>query len=217
MRWMLIPLAAAGLFAQGTEPKPKAEDYQVHAQARDGAIGAEYMVHSFSGQGMTYLARDYLVVEVALYPYAGQEIEVQDSSFALRLNGKKQALLPAGVEVVKMSLDRSEWRDASHVEAGASAGGGTVILGAPRQVPMPIPGQPPQPRKPLPDPGETADRAGVPHESPVTADDLLTQTALPGGQTRKPVSGFIYFPYHGKAGALKSVELLFEDAVLKLL
>ena len=39
-------------FAQGgTEPKPKAEDYEVHARGKTVAIGAEYTIHSFSGQG----------------------------------------------------------------------------------------------------------------------------------------------------------------------
>jgi len=30
------------------------------------------------------------------------------------------------------------------------------------------------------------------------------------------VSGFLYFPYEGKASGLKSIDLLFQDAVMKL-
>jgi len=44
----------------------------------------------------------------------------------------------------------------------------------------------------------------------------LIRTALPEDPHPGAVSGFIYFPYGGKASGLKSIELLFQDAVLKL-
>ena len=33
------------------------------------ALGAEYMVHSFGSNGQMFFTEDYLVVEVALYPF----------------------------------------------------------------------------------------------------------------------------------------------------
>src|ERR1051325_6689403 len=68
VRWPLLFCCVSTAFGQlGTQPKPKAEDYEVHAKAGDVAIGAEFMVHSFSGDGVTYIAKDFLVVQIALY------------------------------------------------------------------------------------------------------------------------------------------------------
>ena len=50
----------------------------------------------------------------------------------------------------------------------------------------------------------------------VRPEEVLVRTALPEDAHRGPVSGFLYFPYTGKVSGLKSVELLFQDAVMKL-
>ncbi len=216
MRWTLTFLCASELLAQsGTDPKPKPEDYEVHGQSRSAALGAEFMIHSFEGHGVTYVAPDYLVVEVVLYPPKGAQMDVQPLAFTLRLNGKR-TLAPASISLVTSSLQHPEWRQAPHLEAGAGMGDGGVVLGAPR--PNPIPGQPrgastPQP---LPGPDEDPIKGGVTPTPRISAEELLTETALPEGKSPAAVSGYLYFPYRGKAGSLKTVELLFEDAVLKL-
>jgi hypothetical protein len=222
VRWTLVFLCAtgcaSGLLAQGgTDPKPKADDYEEHGQARSAAIGAEFMIHSFSGQGVTYLAPDYLVVEVALYPAKGTEIEVRAGAFALRLNGKKAAILPAAVTMVATDLQHPEWRDSPGLQVGAGTAEGGVVLGAPRQTP--VPGQPRSGTPtgtPMPGSDEDPIGGGAPRAPRVTAQDLLMATALPEGKHHTAVSGYLYFPYRGKAGSLKTVELLFEDAVVKL-
>lgn len=215
---MRLPLffccASLALAQGGSEPKPKAEDYDFHVQAKYIAIGAEFMIHSFSGQGQNYIAKDFLVVEVALYPPKGQSVNVNEGAFALRINGKKQVLVPAVPSMVASTLQHPEWQTGPRLEAGGGMGNTGVILGrpAPTQVPG---GQPPPqsrvPRVPGPDnPG------GIEPERRVTAPELLVQTALPEGPHRGPVSGFLYFPYRGKTTSIKSLELLYEDAVLKL-
>jgi hypothetical protein len=209
---LLFCCASLALAQGGSEPKPKAEDYDVHAQSKDIAIGAEFMIHSFSGQGQTYIAKDFLVVEVALYPPKGQSVNVNEGAFALRINGKKQVVVPAPPSMVASSLQHPEWQTGPRLEAGGGMGNTGVILGrpAPTQVPG---GQPPEsrvPRVPSPDSG------GVEPERRVPAPELLMQTALPEGPHRGPVSGFLYFPYRGKTTSIKSLELLYEDAVLKL-
>jgi hypothetical protein len=50
----------------------------------------------------------------------------------------------------------------------------------------------------------------------VSPQDLAAQTALPQGEFRRPVSGFLYFSHKGKTSSIKSLELLYEDAVVKL-
>src|ERR1043166_8807241 len=66
MRYLLLLCCADLAWTQGTDPKPKAEDYETNGRAQSIAIGAEYMVHSFTGEGKTFFAPDFLVVEVAL-------------------------------------------------------------------------------------------------------------------------------------------------------
>ena len=210
MRRLPLLLIPAVLLAQGTVPKAKPEDYEVHGQAKSAAVGAEYMVHSFEGQGVTYLAPEYLVVEVALYPPRGETIEVSTGAFGLRVNGKK-TMMAAPVNLVEASLKHPEWRAPPRLEAGAGVNDSTVILGAPRPTQGPYPSPTPKP-PPQPD----GDPYGVAKAPRPAVEEVLAATALPEGKAHAPVSGFVYFPYNGKASGIKTVELLFEDAAMKL-
>jgi len=209
-------LSCASLaFAQagGTEPKPKAEDYEAHVQTRTAAIGAEFMIHSISGQGQTYIAPDYLVVEVALYPPKGQAIHLDEGAFALRVNGRRPALAPATPAMVAASLTHPDWQTGPRLEGGIGAGPADVIFGRPR--PTQFPGG----QQPLPTPPRAPDAdppGGIQPEPRVKAEDLAVQAALPQGDWKGPVSGFLYFAYKGKAASIKSLELLYDDAVVKL-
>src|SRR6266536_4997140 len=111
MRFALLICFAAVAFAQGTEPKPKAEDYDVHGQSKNVSLGAEFMVHSFSGQGQTFIAGDYLGVEVALYPPEGEALTVKPGAFTLRINGKNPPRLPQAPSMVAATLQRPEWQN----------------------------------------------------------------------------------------------------------
>src|ERR1035437_9956469 len=106
MRYCLLFCCAALAFGQGTDTKKKAEDYEVHAQAKSAAIGAEYMVHSFSRGEQSFIAQDYLVVEVALFPPKDTNITARNG---LRINGKKQGLLPQAPQMVSAAMQHPEW------------------------------------------------------------------------------------------------------------
>ena len=60
------------IYSEGTQTKTSAGEYPVHATSGSLAIGAEYMVHSFGSGEQMYLAENYLVVEVALFPPKGR-------------------------------------------------------------------------------------------------------------------------------------------------
>lgn len=47
-------------------------------------------------------------------------------------------------------------------------------------------------------------------------DEVLMNTALPQGQQKGRIAGFIYFPYRGKTGSIKALDLEFRGATLKL-
>jgi hypothetical protein len=222
VRWILFTCFAGLAFAQGlpsgplqgapqgTQPKAKPDDYEVHAQAGDSGIGAEFMVHSFSGEGQTYIAKDYLVVEVALFPAQGNSVEIRDGAFGLRINAKK-TLLPETPYMVASELQHPDWQEAGpHVEAGAGAGNAGVIFGAPPRSTIPGVEQPGSRLPPQDNP------SGVEKQPPVPADVLVVTAALPEGGHKGPVSGFLYFRYSGKISAVKSLVLVYEDAELKL-
>src|SRR5215469_14969132 len=107
--------------------------------------------------------------------------------------------------MVAASIAHPEWDAPPRVEVGAGAGPANVSLGAPRptQIPgMPIPGQG---REPLPVPKD--DSSGLPRQERVKPEQIVLDTALPQGESRRPVSGFLYFLYSGKTAAIKSLEL----------
>jgi len=156
-------LTALSAYA-GTTPKAAAADYPAHTRLDTLAIGAEYTVHSFSGDHTTFIADDYLVVEVALYPDKGECVTVEPNDFSLRINGKRQMLAQAP-EFVAPSLQNTDW-------------------------------QQPAPQAEDPD-----------HPSPAQA---LLRAALPQGEVPNPVSGFLFFPYHGKTKSIRELELHYD-------
>ncbi|MBZ5593263.1 MAG: hypothetical protein LAP39_13560 [Acidobacteriia bacterium] len=204
--------------------KEKPEDYPVHAASRATAIGAEYLVHSIPTHSQTFFARDYLVVEVAVFPARGEPVEINTNTFTLRLNGRKEILYRDTPGFVAASLRYPDWEQPHpHTEVQAGAGNAGVILGRPPVVGRfpddPTPGQnrlPAPPKAPTPD-----ERAGIDRDEPQTPDEAVAQYGLPDGRIEKPVSGYIYFHFRGKTKSIKSLDLVYEDnagsVTLKLL
>jgi hypothetical protein len=75
---LLLPLHAQD------EPRFKASDYPAHVALPSLELGAEYMVHSIPGERGGYFAKEYLVVELALFPIAKTPLRVTSGQFTLR-------------------------------------------------------------------------------------------------------------------------------------
>ena len=210
---------AAPLWGQGTTPKVKAEEYPVHGAAGAVTLGADYTVHSLSLAGDLFIAPDYLVVEVALYGKADEKFEVNAGRFTLRVNGKKSVLLPQSPGMVAASIKYADWEMRRGVEMSAGVGDADVVLGRPRPTER-FPGDPRPGQERLPQPPqapEQENRSGMEKQAKVKPEDAVVAAALPEGTVRGPVSGYLYFAYKGKAGKIKSLELLYDGAVLKLI
>jgi hypothetical protein len=199
----LLPLLASLLPAQyGTKTKASEQDYPAHANLPKLTIGAEYLVHSFSSGSQMFIAKDYLVVEVALFPAVGQSLPVNASHFSLRVNGRNQTLLPQAPEIVANAMKYPDPNTDSGVHPTAQLG--PWILGQPRPADR-FPGDPnvnhgPVPGKPPSD---------IDTETPLTAEELVVRAALPEGEHRGPTSGFLYFSYRGRISHIRSLELVF--------
>jgi hypothetical protein len=215
MRYLVFLAFALAAHAQGTRPKASAAEYPVQAESGNLAIGAEYMVHSFGSGEQMYLAENYLVVEVALFPPKGESVTADAARFALRVNGKKTLLYAQSPALVASHLNRRDWETTRGVTADLGVGGVDIGLGHPEER-DPVTGAP---RRRLPAPPRAPDTgipSGVERTQRERPEELLIRTALPGDPLRPAVSGFLYFPYQGKASGLKSIDLLFQDAVMKL-
>jgi hypothetical protein len=205
-----------GMRAEGTAPKASAAEYPVHAESGSLAIGAEYMVHSFGSGEQMYLAENYLVVEVALFPPKGGSVTAAAGNFTLRVNGKKALLYAQNPPMVASNLNRRDYNSPRGSTADLGVGGVNVGLGYP-QGRDPVTGAPQGRRLPSPPraPDAGAPGGGEPKQRE-RPEELVIRTALPEGEFKGPVSGFLYFPYAGKSSGLRSIDLLFQDAVMKL-
>lgn len=218
MRYLLLLCCAGLIFGQGTETKPKVEDYSVHAQAKNAAIGAEFTVHSYSRGEEMYVAKHFLVVEVAIFPPKGQTCDVRNADFSLRINGRKEPVDAETPDMAAQDVKHPEWKqpDGPIVEVGGAVNNAGVVLGGPPVNRNPFPGSPPPEGPPYPPTKVPRDNPSGVEKEPPDAAKLLLQTALVEGVHHGPVSGFLYFPFSGKVTAIKTLELLYQDAVLKL-
>ncbi len=214
LRYLVFLAAAIAAHAQGTTPKSAAQEYPVHAASGLNQIGADYMVHSFSSGQRMYLAENFLVVEVALFPPKGEIVQVDAGQFALRVNGKKLALMAQNPAMVAANLKHRDWQTPRGPQADLGLGGINVGLGRPRTQ-APFPGGPEQNRLPTPPRAPDGD-VNTPPRQTLPPEEVLIQTALPEGSYKGPVAGFVYFAWQGKASTIKSLDLIYAGVPLKL-
>ncbi|HLM97798.1 MAG TPA: hypothetical protein VK335_00860 [Bryobacteraceae bacterium] len=213
----LALLCASCLYGE-TEHKDKATDYPIHAMAGKVAIGADYLIHSIPAGDQTFLAKDFLVVEVALFPAMAQPVSIDGNTFTLRLNGAKLPLASIPPGFVAASLKYPDWEQHPTAVASGGVGNAGVTIGPPTVARFP---GDPNASHPLPRGPTAEERNGVERSQPDSADEVIARTALLEGQTDHPISGFLYFPYKGKIKSLKSIELIYQSkdgsVTLKLL
>jgi hypothetical protein len=214
---VLALLSASCLYGE-TEHKDKATDYPIHATAGKVAIGADYLIHSIPAGDQTFLAKDFLVVEVAVFPAPAQLVTIDGNTFTLRLNGAKFPLASIAPGFVAASLKYPDWEQHPTTQVSGGVGNTGVTIGPPTVARFP--GDPNASHR-LPRGPSAEERNGVERSEAESADDVIVRTALLEGQTNHPISGFLYFPYKGKIKSLKSIELIYQgkdgSVTLKLL
>jgi len=193
----------------GVTEKPKASDYPAHAELPEVALGAEFMVRSYSANNQTFIVRDHLTVEVAIYP--AKPLAISCGNFKLRINGKKQVLFAQTPQFVAASLKHPDWEQRPTLTAGAGVGNGGITIGGHPPVER-FPGDPGARRPPqAPKAPDGVDRGGYgkPPED-MTPEELLLYVALAEGETKSPAAGYLFFAFKGKPSSIKSVELIYE-------
>jgi hypothetical protein len=196
------------------EAKPKPTDYPVHQQVGEFTIAAENLGHSISTPEGVLFARDYLVIEVAIYPNQPKVFRTHftNREFSLRLDGKKTILLPQAPGMVAASIKYEDWERRPTLVGTVGTGMEQIIINRPRSAPR-FPGDRTEtnryPSPPVSAPPPPHDVA-VTKDAPASIEEIVDQYALHDGVNPVPSSAFLYFLFKGKLSKLKSVELLYE-------
>jgi hypothetical protein len=166
-------------------------------------VGAEYLIHSVPVETGAIYARDYLVIEVAVYPSKGS-VTVLSAHFVLRVNDRKTVLYPESPGFVAASVKYPNWSQDREVAGTAQMGDGTVMIG-PRPASR-FPGDPTgsAPPRPVPDPNAEP-------RAPVNVEETIARASLPEGETRVPWKGCLYFAFDGKLKSIHKLELEYDD------
>ena len=208
-RLVLFATVGVCLADTGLPPRPSAADYAVHRSMPDGEIAAERLkpdrvAKTFSSE----IDRDYMVIEVAVYPQNGAIIDVQWFDFVLRFAGQQEtrpdtpeeASVPlrerpgikGPVEVtsetgVIVTTQKDPVTGRRSTSAGTYEGIG-VAVGNPQPNPLPPASRGPDPR---------------------VLQDKLQAKALPQGKTGKAIAGYLYFPKPPKKPQNNLLELAY--------
>ena len=185
-------------------PRSKASDYPAHVALPGMEIGVEYLVHSIPAEKGDYFAREYLVVEVAIFPVTKDSLRVSSGHFTLRIN-KKSTLSAQSAGTVAAALKYPDWEQRPQMTGSA----GPVIYGAP-QVGR-FPGDPTAPR-PMPTPRapDQADSANIEKQSDLPIEQAISRVALPEGIVPEHVKGCLFFRFEGKLKSIKSLDLIYD-------
>lgn len=217
----LALVTAIAARAQGTQPKASSADYAAHARLEGMPVGAECLFHSAPGPEGAIFVKDYLVIEVAVFPPAAPAPVLGSAQFRLRLNGKRDLLFAQSPGMVAASLRYPGYEGATVLTAGAGIGDGSVVVGGPPRAERfpgdPRPGLGRLPRTPRVESGNP-EAASKPAQTP---EEFINRIAFPEGSPHGPASGCLFFHYQGKLKRIRSLELVVtsgkETATLKLL
>src|SRR5258708_15472945 len=151
-------------------------------------IGVEYLLNSIALDKGMYIAKDHLVLEVAIFPSTQASVNVSSSQFTLRVNNKT-ILYTDSPGAVASSLKYPDWQTHPNATAQAGVGNGSVILGAPPPVAR-FPGDRRADRPPsVPRVPEQQGPTGEPKAAEQPIDTPIAITALPEGQSQKSEHG----------------------------
>ena len=204
VRPVIILMSLLPLAAQDTAPRSKAADYPAHVSLPGMEIAAEYLLHSIPTDQGFYVAQDYLVIDVGVFPAAHETVKISSGQFRLRINHKTLELPPDSPGTVAADVKYPDWEQHPTVVGQA----GPVIVGDPTVPRFPgDPNAPPPIAPPLP---PQQDPSGINKEIRKTIDESVANAALSEGSGNKPIKGCLFFRFHGKTKSIKSIELIYD-------
>jgi len=194
VRRLVFLLAAAAAAQTGVPPRLASTEYP----ARNDLVGAVIVPASQVAKVFSDpIAKDYVVVEIAVYPVTGQSVDLQTLDFALN-DGSGARSYPATPEEAAWHGHKPVTSNASqgpHLvgEAGVLVGTHTDPSTGRQTHGVATYGGVGVDSRPLPPAAQPS-----PADDPHTIEGRLRRMAFPGGQTDRPVAGYLYFPKGSK-------------------
>jgi hypothetical protein len=205
----VLALTTLALLAKGADtgvpPRGGSTDYPVHERAESAiiaaaVISADQVKKMFSPE----ISKQYIVVEVAIYPGSGVPFDLKSSDFALRVGQR--------IGRADRPEDVAPWPEArgigSHPPFDVTAETGVIYqrgndptygrqqgAGTYSGVGVTEPGQniPPPPSDPRLDPRVVYDK--------------VQRSSLADGKTKTVIAGYLYFPQYAKRKKSDGIEL----------
>jgi hypothetical protein len=189
---LMCVVAGVALATNGIRPRGSPADYPAHATSDGVTIAAAVIppaqVHKIFGTDLN--GAGYIVVEVAVYPESGRDVDVSSGDFMLSAAGESSAVAPVTARTIAGVLDRKNsaprGRDTNvDVAIGYETGtdpvtgqrrSGTYTGVAVENGPQGTLGPPPS------------------GPDPWTMKQELEERSLPEGKSTQPVAGYLYFP-----------------------
>jgi hypothetical protein len=218
MRVVLTCLLAGAVFAAdpGVPPRPTPKDYAVQGQAHAAKIAAAIIpADQVSKMFSPDISKDYIVVEVAIYPENSVPFDVESPDFALRVGQRvgrsdlprdvapwPERGAPAGRSPVDVTTEVGVIHESENDPAYGRQHGTATYTG----VAVSAPGHDNLP--PPPDP----------RTDPRIISDKLQRMALPEGDTKAAIAGYLYFPQYARHKKSDEIELKYakDDVTVNL-
>ena len=194
--------ASAVLFGQASQvERQSASEYPANTSAPHVEIGAEFLARSIPVQKGVLFARDYLAIDIGVFPKPGPPVGVGSGQFTLVINREKIPLQTHSPGMVAASMEYPDWEPHTGLTAGVDVEG--VDVGTPQTWPgRRFPGD----GRADPHPGHATAEV----DSSESLDDQVLHVSLPSGEFSRPVRGLIYFQYKGKVRKIQSLRLLWD-------
>ncbi len=199
----ILPAAAGDL---GVPPRAGAADYPVHQDTKTATIAAARVpVRQIEKMLSPEIARQYVVLEVAIYPKDGHTFDVDWFDFGLKIGdtmahveNPRDVATPwpekssAGNKPVTVTTETGVIYGRSSDSSGNKQSGwgtytGVGVSNDPRAAAPPSPAKGPDPQ---------------------IVEERVRERSLPQGETRKAIAGYLFFPqYNAKRHKRDSIEL----------
>ena len=178
--WLAV-FASAAVFAQGGLPARSTPDnYSAKASIANTVIAAEVMdPEQIRNEFSTTLVPAYQVLEVAVYPSKGSNVDISALDFGLRVDGR--LIRPAAPRTIA-AMNQKKPRSGRDITLWPAVGvsTGTYGTGTNVGVGVGVGGNNPRPAS------SDRDRRVIETE--------LEDRGLEDGSTDKPIAGYLYFP-----------------------
>jgi hypothetical protein len=204
---ILICLAFSSLWAQrassGLSPRSQPSDYAAHAEDKGVRIAAEVMSLDQVRNSFSTDLSSYVVVEVAVWPAPGKNVDLSAIDFSLKLDGRSPIRVASPGTIAGVNQRKSQSRG-SDIVLFPTVGVTTGTWGTGTNVGVGVgtggPGAP--------------GPASTDRDRRVMEQELDDQT-LPDAIIQKPVAGYLFFPA-GANKKLTSAQLLYESDAAKV-